>query len=110
MAFRHLAEFVLGPGRDRPVMMAVEGAVVEALRLEEHHRVGIFDRGNQQALGIVGIGGHDDFQAADMGKQSLRALAMRLPAENTAAGRHAQHDRAGEVAVRAVADAGRLPG
>ncbi len=110
MAVRHLAEIVLGPGRDRPFVMAVEGAVVEPLRLQEHHRIRVLDRGDQQALGVIGIGGHDHLQAADMGEQRLRALAVGLAAEDAAAGRHAHHDRAGEVAVGAIADAGRLLG
>ena len=43
-----------------------------------------------------------------MGEQRLRALAVRLAAEDAAAGRHAHHDRAGELAVRAVAQARRF--
>ncbi|MNV31912.1 hypothetical protein D3C71_1232340 [compost metagenome] len=88
--------------------MPVERAVIEPLRLEEHHRVGIFDRGNQQALGIIGIGRHDDLEAADMGKQRLRALAVRLSAKNAAAGRHAHDDRTSEIAVGAITDPRRL--
>ncbi len=43
-----------------------------------------------------------------MGEQRLRTLAVRLAAEDAAAGRHAHHQRRGEVAVRAVAQAGGL--
>ncbi len=43
-----------------------------------------------------------------MGKQRLRTLAVRLAAENSAAGRHADDDRAGELAGRPVAQAGGL--
>ena len=43
-----------------------------------------------------------------MGEQRFRALAVGLAAEDAAAGRHAHHDRAGEIAVRAVAQARRL--
>ena len=38
-----------------------------------------------------------------MGEQRLGALAVGLAAEDAAAGRHADHDRAGELAVGAVA-------
>ena len=43
-----------------------------------------------------------------MGEQRLRALAVGLAAENAAAGRHAHDDRAGELAVGAIAQARRF--
>ena len=67
MAVGNLAELMLRPGRDRPVVMAVERAVVEPLRLQEDHRIGILDRRDQQALGVVRIGRHDRLQAATHG-------------------------------------------
>ena len=43
-----------------------------------------------------------------MGEQRLRALRVRLPAEDAAAGGHADGERCGEVAGRAMAQPGRL--
>ena len=43
-----------------------------------------------------------------MGEQRLRALAVGLAAEDAAAGRHAHDDRAGELAVGAIAQPRRL--
>jgi hypothetical protein len=64
--------------------MAVEGTVVEPLGLEEDHRIIVLDRRDQQALGIVGIGRNDRLEARDVGEQGLRALAVRLAAEDAA--------------------------
>ena len=97
-ALRHLAERVLRPRRDRLVVVAVERPVIEALRLEEDHRVVVLDRRDQQALGIVGIGGDDGLQTGDMGEQRFGRLRMRLAAEDAAAGGHPHDERAGEVA------------
>jgi hypothetical protein len=85
--------------------MAVERAVIEPLRLEEDHRVGILDRRDQQTLGVARIGRHDRLQAGDVGEQRFGALAVGLAAEDAAAGRHPDHHRAGEVAGRAIAQA-----
>ena len=79
--------------------MAVEGAVVEPLRLQEDHRIGILDRCDQQPLGIARVRRHDRLEAAHMGEQRLRALAMGLSAEDPAAGRHSDDERTGELAV-----------
>ena len=103
MPVRRLAELVLRPGRDRAIVMAVERAVVEPLRLEKNHRVGVLDRGDQQPLGVVRVGRHHDLQSSDMREQSLRTLTVRLTAENAAARRHAHDHRAGELPVRAIA-------
>ena len=103
MAVLHVAESVFRPRRHRPVVMAVEGAVVEPFRFKEDHRVRVLDGRYQKALRIGRIGRHHDLQARDMGEQRLRALAMRLAAEDAAAGRHAHDDRAGELAVGAIA-------
>ena len=85
MAFGNFARRMLGPGLHRAVVVAVERAVVDALGLEEDHRVGVLDRGDQQALGIVRGRGDDDLQAGDMGEQAFRRLAVRLAAEDAAA-------------------------
>jgi hypothetical protein len=92
----------------RAVVVAVEGAVVQALGLQEDHRVVVLDRGDQQALGVVGIGRHHGAQAADVGEHRFRALAVGLAAVDAAAAGHADRQRAGEVAGRAVAQARRF--
>ena len=65
--------------------MAVERAVVDPLGLEEEHRVGILDRGDQQALGVIGVGRDDRLDPGDVGEQGLGRLAVRLAAEDAAA-------------------------
>src|ERR1700691_5171093 len=67
------------------VRIAVERPVVETLRLEEDHRIVILDRRDQEALGVVWIRGHDDLETADMRKDPLGALRMRLTAADAAA-------------------------
>jgi hypothetical protein len=47
VALGHLALRVLRPGDRRPVGVAVERAVVEALRLEEHDWVVVLDGADQ---------------------------------------------------------------
>ncbi len=44
----------------------VERRAVEELVLEEHDRVGVADRGLQQALGVGGALGRDHFEARDV--------------------------------------------
>ena len=63
---------------------------------------------DQQALGVVRIARHHRAQPADVREQRLRALAVRLPAVDAAAAWHADRDRRGEVAGRAVAQPRRL--
>jgi hypothetical protein len=89
-------------------VVAVERAVVQALGLQEDHRVVVLDGRDQQALGVIGVAGHHRAQAADLGEQRLRALAVRLPAVDAAAAGHADGDGRGEVARRAVAQPRRL--
>ena len=103
VAFGDFTHRVLGPGNDRLVMVPVEGAVVQALGLQEDHRVVVFDAGNQQALGVIGVAGHHRAQAADMREQRFGALAVRLPAVDAATAGHADGQRRGEVTGRAVA-------
>jgi hypothetical protein len=88
--------------------VAVERAVVQALGLQEDDRVVVLDGRDQQALGVVGVARHHRAQAADLGEQRLRALAVRLPAVDAAAAGHADGERRGEVARRAVAQPRRL--
>ncbi len=49
------SQFVFRPGLDRAVVMAVERAVIEALGFKEDNRVRILDRGDEQALGVIGV-------------------------------------------------------
>jgi hypothetical protein len=87
---------------------AVEGAVVEALGLEEDDRIVVLDGGGQQALGVIGVGRNDDLQARDVGEQAFRRLAVGLAAEDAAAVGAADRDRRGELTARAVAHLGRF--
>ncbi len=108
VAVRDFAHRVLRPGDDGTVVVAVEGAVVQALRFQENHRVVVLDRGDQQALGVVGIRRHHRAQAADVGEHRFRALAVGLAAVDAAAARHADRQGRGEIAGRAVAQARRF--
>ena len=82
--------------------------MIEPLRLEEDDRVVVLDGADQQALRVVRVGRDHRLQAADMGEDRLDALAVRLAAENAAAGRRAHRDRRPELAARAVAQPRRL--
>ena len=87
-------------GSDEVVELGhVEALAVEHLVLEEHDRVGIADRGLEQALGVGGaVGGHD-----------LEARAVRVPAAvflavlgadaGGGAVGAAEHDRAAQLAA-----------
>ena len=44
------------------IVVAIERPVVEALRLQEDHGVGILDRGDQESLRIVRVRGNDGLQ------------------------------------------------
>ena len=93
VAVRHVAQRVLRPWHDRPLVMAVERAVVDPLRFEEDHRVVVLDRRDQQALRVVRVRDDDGLQAGDVGEQRLGALRVGLAAVDAAAGRHADHER-----------------
>ena len=80
-----------------------KGPLYKPLRLEKHHRIVILDRGDQQALGIVRIRGHDDFEAADVSEYALGTLRMRLAAANAAAAGRADGHRRKEFAGAAIA-------
>ena len=88
---------------NRPAHLAI-GQLV----LEEEDRVGIADRGCQEALGIGGEGGRDDLEAGHMGVERLDRLGVVGAAPEAAAVGSPEHHRAGPVAGGAVADLGRL--
>ena len=104
VTFGDLRERVAGPGDQRPLVVTVEGSVVDALRLQKDDRIVALDRRDQQSLGVVGVRRHHGAQPADVCEQRLRALTVRLPAVDAAAAGHADRDRRGEVAGRAIAD------
>src|SRR3546814_4005191 len=99
---------MLRPGGNRPVVMSVERAVVDAFGLEEDHRIIVFDRGDQQPLGVIGRGRDHRLQSRHMGEDALRRLAVGLPAEDAAAKGRAYGDGGSELACRAIAQPRRL--
>ena len=105
VAVRHFARRMLRPGLHRAIVAAVERAVIDALGLEEDHRIVVFDGADQQALGVVRRRRDHRLQAGDVREQRFRALAVRLAAEDAAAIGRAHRDRRGEIAGRAIAQA-----
>ena len=85
------------------------GLAQQVLVLEKHHRVLGLERRPQQAHGVGGPGRHHDRKAGDVGEDGLTGLGVPDgPAAHVAADRHPQHHRAGERAVGAPPDGGRL--
>ena len=78
---------------------------IEPRRLEKHHRIGIADGREQQAVGARRRGGNHDAQARNVREQRLRAFGVVLGRMDAAAHRRAQHERAREPAAGAVAQA-----
>ena len=59
----------LADGQDEIVdLRHVEGAAIDDFVFQEDHRIGIADRGFQQALGVGGEIGRDHFQAGHTGR------------------------------------------
>ena len=110
VALGHVALGMRAPWHRRFVRVAVEGAVVDALGLEEDDRVVVLDGCDQQALGVVGIRRHHHLHAADVREDGLGTLRMRLAAADAAAAGRAHHHGRGEVTGRAVTDARQLAG
>ena len=63
----------------------------------------VFDRGNQQPLGIIWRRRDNRFQTRNMGEQRLRALAVGLPAKDPAAEGRSHRHRRDEFARRPIA-------
>ena len=78
---------------------------VQAHRLEEHHRVGIADRGQQQTIGACRRGRADDANPGNVAKQRLGAFRMVFRRVDAAAVRRADDHRAAQAAARAIAHA-----
>jgi hypothetical protein len=79
------------------------GGAIDAGRLEEHDRVGIADRGKQQPIGALRRGRHHDTQPGNVGEHGFGRLRMMLGRPDAGAMGRAQHHRAGESSLRAVA-------
>src|SRR6267142_1566550 len=108
VTLRYLAPWMRAPRHSRLVGFAVEWPVVDTLGLEEHNRVVIFDRADQQSLGIIGIGRHHNLDPADVRKDRLRALRVSLPAPDATATGRTNSDRRRKLTCRPVPQSGKL--
>jgi hypothetical protein len=78
---------------------------IDALGLEEHHRIRIADRGEQQTVGARRRRRHHHAQARDVGEQMLVRFGVMFRRADAAAPRCAEHGRHGDATARAVAHA-----
>src|SRR4051812_19323801 len=78
---------------------------VEPRWLEEHHRIRIGDRREQQAVSLCGRGGIDDADAGDVGEHRLGALGVVLGRMDARAAGRAQHHRATQPSLRPMPQA-----
>jgi hypothetical protein len=83
---------------------------VDAGRLQKHHRIRIADGGEQEPIGALRRGRRHHPQARNVGEHRFRALGVMLGRANAGAGGHAQHHRAGEPPLGAVAQPGCVVG
>ena len=84
---------------------ASEGLAIEALVLEEQHRIVAADGGAQQAGGVQRVGRKDHVHAGGVGEDALAALrVIDGAAGEIASDGDADHRRAGERIVGAPAD------
>ncbi len=93
--------------RDRVLVLGhllAEGPV-DALGLEEDHRIGIADRADQQSLRVVGGAWHHHLDAGLVRVDRLRRVAVQLRRVDSAADGHADRHRHGELTARAGAHA-----
>ena len=94
IALGHLSHRMTSPCERRLVRITIEWSVIEPLRFKENDRIVIFNRRDEQALGIVRVRRHDGLDTTDVREHALRALRMRLPATNpTTTGRTDRHWR-----------------
>src|SRR5690606_2913428 len=66
---------------------------VEPDPLEEVHRVGILDGGQQQPAGVLGSGGDHDLETRDVDVDGLGRLRVVLGGTDATAVRHPDHHR-----------------
>ena len=78
------------------------GMAVEDFVFQEDHRIGIADRGLQQALGVGGIRGRDHPQTRNVREPGRIILAVLGGDARGGAVRPAEHDRAAHLAARHV--------
>jgi hypothetical protein len=78
---------------------------VQTDRFQEHHRVRIADRREQQAVGARRRGGAHDADAGNMAEHRLGAFRMMLGGVDSAAVRCSNHHRTGQPAAGAIAHA-----
>ena len=105
-----LALHVGGADRDLvgPVGYLALDRAVGLLVLEEQHGVGVADRAAEHPGRVGRGGGHHHLEAGDVRVEGLdRLRVVQRSVDAPAAGR-ADHQRTSEVAVRAVAEPGRL--
>src|SRR5207237_10146523 len=81
---------------------------VDALRLEEAHRILAADCADQEALRIHGIRGADDLKTAGVDEEGLGRLRVVMTALDPASDRRADDERGGVLAAGAVAELPKL--
>ena len=72
ISFRNLALWVRAPRDSRFFRVAIKWPVVNTLGLKEKYRIVRFDRTDEQSFGVVRVGRHDDFDAADVREDTFR--------------------------------------
>ena len=82
--------------------------LVEQLVLEDHHRIGIGDRGEQHALGLARGRRLDDLEPRHMGEPGLQALAVLRGGAGSRPRRQSEDDRNGNGPAKHVTQLRRL--
>src|SRR5579884_1723217 len=103
MSFGNFACRVLRPGFDRPVVVSVEGPIIDSLWLEKDDWVRVFNRGDEEALCVARSRRNDNFQAGNMGEEGFGRLAVSLAAEDAAAVGSSDYERHRPFTRRSVA-------
>ena len=83
------------------------GMAVENFVFQEDHRIGIADRGLEQALGVGGIRGRDHPQTGNVREPRRIILAVLGGDARGGTVRSAEHDRAAHLAARHIERLGR---
>ncbi len=79
------------------------GGAIEPRRLEKHDGIWIANGRQQQPVGALRRGRDDDAQAGNVGEHGFRVLRMMLGRAYAGATGSAQHHRAAEPSLRAIA-------